>query len=110
MNYSEPQDGPFTELANKAGQTCDRIQRRGTSTKTGWSLDGSGTYSPGPILTGVWPNELTAKKVTFWLKASALATLLDKGDTEVPELARSFPRLRPCQAFHPEWGSAAAFR
>src|SRR5215475_10650456 len=36
----------------------DRIQSTGASTNNGSSLAGSGTYSPGPILIGVWPNEL----------------------------------------------------
>src|SRR5450759_4203173 len=58
----------------RGAQTCERIQSNGTSLWTGWSLDGSGTYSPGPIFIGVCPNELAAKNMTFMLRASALAT------------------------------------
>src|SRR5271155_588320 len=60
--------------SNNSGQIRERIHSKGVSTPAGWSLDGSGTYSPGPILSGVWPNELAAKYMMLLLRASALAT------------------------------------
>src|SRR5689334_3601083 len=88
--YVAVRDSTASLVAIKEGQILERIQSNGASISTGFNFAGSGTYSPGPIFSGVCPNELAKKNRTLVLNASAFATTVGHNPSNSVRTAAEF--------------------